>query len=149
MRLNFTHDDYRRLINELGGAGYEFLFFPEAEDRLGKRSQFALLRHDVDIDLEPASALAEVDARLNVNSTYFFMLRTSHYNVFSQEGSTQVRRILAPGHALGLHFDCAAYPEESTVAELAAACRREATMLGDWFGQAEVDPINWTGFRHS
>lgn len=82
MRLNFTHDDYRRLINELGGAGYEFLFFPEAEDRLGKRSQFALLRHDVDIDLEPASALAEVDARLNVNSTYFFMLRTSHYNVF-------------------------------------------------------------------
>lgn len=47
MRLNFTHDDYRRRINELGGAGYEFLFFPEAEDRLGKRSQFALLRHDV------------------------------------------------------------------------------------------------------
>jgi UDP-GlcNAc3NAcA epimerase len=130
-----THEAYRGMLAELTTAGYRFLGFPEAEATLAEGSPFALLRHDVDIDLEPALHLAEIEAAAGVRATYFFLVRTETYNVFSAAGSETVLRILGLGHRLGLHFDCAAYPENSSVDDLATACRRESAILEEWFGQ--------------
>jgi hypothetical protein len=77
--------------------------------------------------------LAEIEAAEGIQSTFFFMIRTESYNVFSAAGSETVSRILALNHHLGLHFDCASYPPHAPVADLADACRREAAMLEQWF----------------
>jgi len=131
----FTYQGYLELLRRLSARGYSFHSFPEARELLDNKRQFVLMRHDVDLDLEKALALAELEASFGISATYFFMVRTHHYNVFSREGSEIVFRILELGHHFGLHFDCAAYPEDSSVDDLSQASIREAQMLQGWFGE--------------
>ena len=93
-----------------------------------------LMRHDIDLSLDRAAGLAAIEADLEMRSTYFFMLRNDFYNVFSKTGSDLVKQILGLGHRLGLHFDCAAYPDMQEPASLAARCSAEASILSGWFG---------------
>lgn len=132
---DFTDEGYRGMIGGLKAAGYRFLCFPEAERALAARSPFVLMRHDIDISLEAALHLAEIESQMEIRATYFFMVRTEFYNLLSRDGSAIVGRILGLGHHLGLHFDCAAYPSDAGVESLAAACRREAKLLESWFDQ--------------
>jgi hypothetical protein len=130
---DFTCSAYSAMLKRLLGEGYRFVTFPEAAPILKTGEPFVLMRHDIDFDLEKALKMAELEASLNVASTFFFMLRTTHYNVFSREGSAVVKSILSSGHHLGLHFDCASYSDDS-VEELCAAASLEAEMLESWFG---------------
>jgi len=131
----FIFDGYRRLIDGLKSAGYLFLTFPKAQAALNDSTPFALLRHDIDMELEAALKLAEIEAEAGVQATYFFLVRTETYNLFSSAGTATISRILKMGHHLGLHFDCASYDAESSVENLRAACGREAALLEQWFGR--------------
>jgi UDP-N-acetylglucosamine 2-epimerase len=130
-----THAGYGRLLDRFRYAGYHFRSFPEAGAAAAEGERFVLMRHDIDFDIGAAVPIAEAEAERAVRATYFFMLRTEHYNVLSADGTAMVRRILELGHHLGLHFDCASYPAGWTPGELAAAVGREARLLGDWFGR--------------
>lgn len=129
---SFTYRNYRTMLQSFLDAGYQFRRFsevgPEASD-----SPVVLLRHDIDLDLRKALSMAEVEAAMGVQATYFVLLRTEHYNIFSPDQSELVRRIIALGHDLALHFDCAAYPDPDSAAALAAACSRESQLLEEWF----------------
>jgi hypothetical protein len=114
----------------------------EAMPMLQARKRFVLLRHDVDFDLQAAIKLAEIDAEARYPSTFFFLLGSLHYNLFSPEASQSVRRILDLGHRVGLHFDCANYSPSASVADLAAACRREVDILQGWFG-VNIDAVSY------
>jgi hypothetical protein len=133
----FSYASYRRLLTRLLERGYRFGTFVEA---LGNpwagSSPRVLMRHDIDFDLPAARRMAEVEREVGVEATYFFMLRTAHYSVFTKEGTAEVQKILDMGHHLALHFDCAAYPEDASEEDLASACRKEAGMLGDWFNRS-------------
>jgi len=133
MSLCFTHADYRRLLSSLLEAGYVPAAFEDAAHLLESRERFVLLRHDIDFDLAPALAMARIEAAMDVFSTWFVLLRTEHYNVFSAQNCRIIEEILGLGHRLGLHFDCAAYPD-AALDELNVGCGREARLLEDWFG---------------
>lgn len=132
--MRFTHIEYRSLLSRLLEAEYRFAAFEESERLLDEGICFLLLRHDIDFDLSAALPMARLEAEMGVASTWFPFLRTEHYNPFSTEGSQSITEILSLGHRLGLHFDCALYPNAS-LAELNRACQREARMLEEWFGQ--------------
>ncbi len=131
--MNFTYHDYQELLWRLRERGYHFAAFPQAEDHLRQGRMFVLLRHDVDFDVEQARRMARIETESGALATYFFLLRTEHYNLLSPETSAVVSEILALGHHLGLHFDCAAYPPSWETAALAAACAREVRVLAEWF----------------
>jgi hypothetical protein len=124
----FSFDGYRELLTDYLRAGYRF--GPFSAPASGAPAPLALMRHDIDFDLGAARRMAEIEAECGVEATYFYLLRTEHYNVLSAAGSADVERTLALGHHLGLHFDCAAYPADATAAQLAAACAREAALFG-------------------
>ncbi len=102
----FTYSEYLKLLDGFRESGYRFSAFPETQALLETNSSFVLLRHDIDMSLEAALRLAELEARIGVIATYFFLVRTDHYNVFSRTGSQIVNRIVGLGHHLGSHFDC-------------------------------------------
>jgi hypothetical protein len=129
----FTYDAFRHMVGALYDRGYRFESFASPRARSNEGGRFVLMRHDLDFDLKAALRLAQVEGDEGVRATYFFRLRTDLYNLFSAEGSATVRCILQLGHHAGLHFDCAAYPSELSVAELAQACTREAQILEHWF----------------
>ena len=94
------------------------------------------MRHDIDFDVVAARVIAELEAEEGVRATYFFLIRTEHYNFLLPESTAAVERILGLGHHLGLHFDCAAYPPQFDRPQLAAACHKEAALLSKYFGTA-------------
>ena len=70
-----------------------------------------ILRHDIDTDIEKAYRMAELEKNLNVSSTYFVLITSNFYNVFSYENKKFLKSILECGHEIGLHFDEKRYPE--------------------------------------
>jgi hypothetical protein len=94
---------YGELLAAAKSGGYRFAFFdrePEAGD--------LLLRHDVDLSLDAALTLAELEAEAGAGATYFLMTRSVFYNLASHEGERALARLRELGHRVGLH---AVYPE--------------------------------------
>lgn len=102
MACAFTLDHYREILRAAREGGYRFAGFdgPPAHGDL-------LLRHDVDLSLEAALAMAELEAEENATTTYLLMTRSVFYNLASREGEAALERLRALGHRVGLH---AVYP---------------------------------------
>jgi hypothetical protein len=98
----FTLDHYREILRAAREGGYRFAGFdgPPAHGDL-------LLRHDVDLSLEAALAMAELEAEEDATTTYLLMTRSVFYNLASREGEAALGRLRALGHRVGLH---AVYP---------------------------------------
>ncbi len=138
----FTYGVYRRLLLELQRREYRFESFPCGLKCERLDEPFVLLRHDIDFDLGKALAMAQIEAEMDVHATYFFLVRSMHYNLLSREGTALVNRILELGQHFGLHFDCAAYPEGFGREALAEACSRECRLLEEWFGR-DVESVSY------
>jgi len=61
------------------------------------------LRHDVDLVLDAAVRMAELEAERGVSATYFLMTRSVFYNLASAEGEAVLARLRDLGHRVGLH----------------------------------------------
>jgi hypothetical protein len=94
----FDLDHYRELLAAAKSGGYRFAFFdrpPTAGD--------LLLRHDVDLSLDAALTLGELEAEAGATATYFLMTRSVFYNLASPEGEHALARLRELGHRVGLH----------------------------------------------
>ena len=98
----FDLDHYRELLAAATLGGYRFADFsrdPEPGD--------LILRHDVDLSLEAAVELAELERDAGVRATYFLMTESVFYNLASPAGQAAIATLRALGHGVGLH---AVYP---------------------------------------
>jgi hypothetical protein len=102
MTCEFSLGHYGELLDAARAGGYRFAFF-EGEPREGD----LLLRHDVDLSLEAALRLAELEAGAGARATYFLMTESVFYNLASEEGEHALARLRELGHRVGLH---AVYP---------------------------------------
>jgi peptidoglycan/xylan/chitin deacetylase (PgdA/CDA1 family) len=94
-----------------------------------KHEKSIILRHDVDFSPSKALEVAEIEYALDVKSTYFVLLSTEFYNVFSKETSEILKRILGMGYEVGLHFDELRY-ESASLDEIKKRIYQEAEILG-------------------
>jgi len=102
MSCAFTLDHYRELLAAARAGGYRFASF-EAPPGRGD----LILRHDVDLSLDAALRMAELEAEYDVQTTYLLMTESVFYNLASSEGVAAIARLRELGHAVGLH---AVYP---------------------------------------
>jgi hypothetical protein len=93
---------YRELLEAAATGGYRWAAFGEepAEGDL-------FLRHDVDLSLDAALRMAELEAEAGARATYFLMTESVFYNLASVVGRGALERLRALGHRVGLH---AVYP---------------------------------------
>ena len=99
---SFELEHYRELLESARAGGYRFATFdgaPAAGD--------VILRHDVDLALDAAVRMAELEAEAGAVATYFLMTRSVFYNLASAEGERAVARLRELGHRIGHH---AVYP---------------------------------------
>jgi len=96
--FDLTH--YRELLESAGG--YTWATF-EHEPRAGD----LFLRHDVDLSLDAALAMARIEGELGARATYFLMTESRFYNLSSHAGRDAIAELRELGHAVGLH---AVYP---------------------------------------
>jgi len=102
MSCTFDLDHYRELLEAAQAGGYRFAFF---EDEPEERT--VILRHDVDLSLDAALRMAELEADAGAQATYFLMTGSVFYNLGSHEGEQALARLRELGHRVGLH---AVYP---------------------------------------
>ncbi|MBJ26647.1 MAG: hypothetical protein CL567_03190 [Alphaproteobacteria bacterium] len=107
----FTFQSYSYLINEFLNLGYSVVNF----SAMNPLKQHLILRHDIDMSLEAALPIAEIERNIGVKATYFILLRSDLYNPFSETGLKILKRLYDLGHEIGLHFDASLYSENISV----------------------------------
>ena len=131
----FTFAEYRTILETGLASGYRFIGFEELPNARRTERFLCLLRHDCEGDLTAALRIGEIEKDLGIISTYFVQLRSPLYNLLAKPQAQFVRRLLALGHRLGLHFDERSYGEAkpSEVSDLVDA---ERALLATEFGVA-------------
>ena len=98
MSCSFSLDHYRELLAAARAGGYRFAHF----DHPPRRGDL-LLRHDVDLSLDAALRMAELEAEEDFSATYLLMTESVFYNLASREGVAALARLRELGHRVGLH----------------------------------------------
>lgn len=93
-----------------------------------------ILRHDVDLYLEPALEMARLERKNGISSTFCVMLTSVTYNSFCAKNQKIIRQLAIWGFDVGLHFDPTVYDVKSTRA-LQDRLKIEANILSGITGQ--------------
>ena len=118
----------------LCGAYLRFMDCRVFTDELGANS--ILLRHDVDVSVNRALALAKIEENYGIRATYFFDPLSSQYSIFDPTQRDMAIQIAELGHVIGLHFDASRHAG-LTLIELEQAVRLETQILE----AAGVEPV--------
>jgi hypothetical protein len=98
MSCSFSLEHYRELLHAAQDGGYRFARFDRAPE-----PRDLLLRHDVDLSLDAALSMAEIEAEEGATATYLLMTRSVFYNLASSEGEWALARLRELGHRVGHH----------------------------------------------
>ncbi len=128
--MEFTYEEFVTLIETVKNNGYVVCDYASSQNV----DRAVVLRHDVDMSVKAAHKIAEIERDLGVKSTYFFLLNSEFYNVFSNAAEKAIGEIAAMGHDIGLHFDPAKY-DVKTENDFVAAVNRECHIMRSIFGE--------------
>ena len=125
---SFKLNGYKRLLQSFFSQGYEVRDFCDDDGQLAKLDrQHLILRHDIDMSLDAALAIGAIEMELGVSSTYFVLLGSEMYNIFSPSSKYILESLMKMGHKIGLHFDASQY--ENNFSSLDKAAQQECTLL--------------------
>lgn len=68
-------------------------------------NRYVLLRHDIDFSLDYALKIAKFEYKNKIKSTYFFLVSSNMYNLFSRKNIKIVKNIKKLRHKISLHYD--------------------------------------------
>jgi len=95
---------YLRALMQRIGARYRFARLEHAPAELAANAKVAFVRHDVDMCLERACALAKLEAEWGVVATYHVMSSSPFYDLGSPSSRAALDTIRAHGHEIGMHY---------------------------------------------
>lgn len=127
--MDFTYNSYINLIKLLSNNNYHIISYKDSN----QHDKCVILRHDIDYDISKAVQFAEIEERIGVSSTYFVLVTSDFYNIFSKRNAEMLKRINELGHNIGLHFDEVRYPG-ATLRELKLLITNEAKILESVIG---------------
>ena len=96
---------YATMVRSFEGIGYSCTTF----DRFSPDRPDLILRHDVDIDLGTALAMARMESVHAWTATFFFLLKSETYDLTKNADREILLEVAKLGHHIGLHFDRACY----------------------------------------
>ncbi len=102
MSCAFDLGHYREVVEAAQAGGYRFAHFEGAP-----AEGSVILRHDVDLSLDAAVRMAELENDAGAPATYFLMTESVFYNLDSSEGVAAIGRLRELGHRVAQH---AVYP---------------------------------------
>ena len=105
MSCAFDLAHYGELIAAAQAGGYRFAHFEGAPAQ-----GTVILRHDVDLSLDAALRMAEIEHDASATATYFLMTESVFYNLDSTEGVAAIARLRELGHRVAQHV---VYPNAS------------------------------------
>ena len=139
--VTFSFDWYESFLREIRSEGYTFGRYGDSV-----APGTVLLRHDVDLSPRRARRMAEIEADLGIESTYFVLVASPMYNVLEANTRETLTEIADLGHDIGVHFSTHQYwsPDAVPAAEapIAERVRDERATLS-----TVLDPIETVSFH--
>jgi len=130
MKTEFTHKGYRELLRSFIERGYRVRDFEVADPA----KRHLIVRHDIDMSLDFAEPIAEIESELGISATYFVLVGSELYNPLSKHSRRSLNKIRSLGHKVGLHFDASCY--EGTLDSLDVAAEVECSVLEQVTGES-------------
>jgi hypothetical protein len=134
---DFSYGYFGRLVTAMRDR-YVPCRFGEAPERLTRPERpIVFLRHDVDVSLERAVAMARLEQEMGMPATYMVLAKAALYDYRSAPSAARMREFRRCGHEVGLHFDIEAEgvsseaPAEKLEGVLAKARDGLADVLGE------------------
>jgi hypothetical protein len=137
---SFNPKTYVKLVKYLGQI-YKVVPFGEIPK---EDLPYLVLRHDIDVSLEPALKMAEIEHEMGVKSTYFVWLSGEGYNLLEGRNVCIMKKICTLGHEIGLHYDT--YQYECYGRDDAEALKMEIDILENLLGR-KITAISCHAFR--
>jgi len=134
--MEFTYKAYLDLINLVKSNGYMISDY----DKYDNHEKSVILRHDVDMSLEKAKEFSEIENENGVSSTYFILLTSDFYNIFSKKSNELIKQIITDGNSIGLHFDETRY-NCSTVSDIENKILEEKNILENYL-EIEINSVS-------
>jgi hypothetical protein len=98
-QFDFTESTFAEVL-DFAVARFSFVRFGSDPG-----SPHLLWRHDVDMSVHRALALARLEQDRGVTATYFIRLHAEFYNALEWPIGAMIQEISGSGHAIGLHFE--------------------------------------------
>ena len=137
--MHFTYENYKLLIEILRGNGYVCTDYIQY-DRFEK---CVILRHDVDFNIEKAYEFAKFEYENGIKSTYFVLVSSEFYNLYSKRNRDILSSIQKMGHTIGLHYDEMAYEKDfGDIDKTKENIREEIRVLSSILGE-KVDCFSY------
>lgn len=127
--MKFTYKAYRELLALLREYGYTICDY----HNYAQADRSVIIRHDIDFQIEKAVRMAEIEKETGVSSTYFVLVSSNFFNIFSKRNQDCLKQICNMGHEVGLHFDEVKYDVGQT--DLVRAMEQEAALLEKCLGR--------------
>ena len=133
----FTYAWYDKLIDSICKNGYTITNYHDYVNV----DKPCILRHDIDMDIEKAAEFAANEHRFLdrfdngcKTSTYFILLTSDFYNIFTKKSLKSIDKILSFGNEIGLHFDETKYSYNNDINTFAKYAEEECYLLGRMLG---------------
>lgn len=133
--MEFTYNAYQNLIGLLREKGYTFCNY----HNYTQTGRSVIVRHDIDMDIGKAVKMGELESQMGISSTYFVLVTSNFYNIFSKRNQDMLRSLVGMGHEVGLHFDEAKY--DAAKDDPVQAMETEAELLEHCLG-CEVTSVS-------
>ena len=111
MTREFSLERYRDILRKAQDQGYAFPKLSELGYAPLPKGRFLLIRHDIDVSVDAALEMAELERSCGVHASYYVRLHCPYYNVMDTEPLRKLLALKAMGHEIGLHYESLFYEE--------------------------------------
>lgn len=127
MTCEFSLAHYEEILDRIRAVGrHRIITVSDAADAV-PADDFILLRHDLDLAVEPALEMARVEEQRGVRACYYVRLHAENYNALDARTLEQLLEIESRGHELGLHYEPGWFQAQSQ--DVAAGIRADIATL--------------------
>ena len=123
-KKDFSYRFYENTLKKLQ-ENHNFIFLDNVSNN------DIILRHDIDIALEPALKMAKIENKLGISSTFFILFHSAFYNPFSINSSQIIKKILDLKHRIGFHYDSSVYIKNHL--KLEEVIMKEIDIMNNYF----------------
>jgi hypothetical protein len=102
---SFSLELYEETLRKAIALGYAFPTVSQLKDGFAAYPRFLLLRHDIDSSPLYALQMAKLEHQLGVQSSYYVLMHSLHYNPAAPPHWDALREIADMGFEIGLHYE--------------------------------------------
>jgi hypothetical protein len=100
--LSYSH--YRSVLDKAIAAGYEIVPFRDSHQISGSK-RVIVLRHDIDALINKAIPIAEIEASMGIQSTYFIRSYADDYDLDDDQVKAVIAALSKLNHEIGIHYE--------------------------------------------